>query len=88
MYSATSFVISSGTPTMTATATKDWTLHFRKGRGGYQVHSATLTTASITDKTMLACLAMPLQGQATQGTLTAQGRSGGAGIRLPSVRKD
>lgn len=39
MYSATSFIISSKTPTMTATATKDWTLQERTQRlSGPQRH--------------------------------------------------
>lgn len=88
VYSATSFVISSKTPTTTARATRDWTQHFREGRGGHRVHSAShaLHQHHNHGQYNAVCLAMPLQKQATQGELTARTLLW-AGTPLPSMRK-
>lgn len=91
LYSATSFVISSKAPTRTATATatRDCTQHFRKGRGGFQVHSAShvLTPAS-QSRTKQCCV----PGHATSEAgdtreADGTGHSGGASILLPSIRR-
>lgn len=67
MYSATSFVISSGHAHNGSNSNKGLDLTLQERTWGHQVHSATLATASITHKTMLARLAMPLQGRRHKG---------------------